>query len=538
MKTKTLYKLIVLISLVFFSGCSKDFLDTEPEGAITEDEFYKTDEDATRAIMACYNMLQSWYSTPWTTLWMLKTFAADEIYSAGSMLGDQAAADEINQFTYGANNDIIKEVYSIAYYVILRANKIIDQLPSDNDYKKAVIAEAKTIRAYTYFELTTLWGTVPLVTHELTAGNYEQPNSTLSALWAQIGQDLKDAITDLPLKSKMSDLDMDASRVSKGTAQALLGKAYLYQEKYDSAIIQFNTVIESNEYSLLSDYTQILRESSEFGTESLFEISFSSDMNNTWSTPNIWAVPVRTAMDNRIIELCGPRGDAGFSGGNSGLIGGWGFAYPMLSIYNAYVEANDTVRLRGDIMNEARLISLGGTYKASDGNYPWGCTGLVRLKYGTWADETVDASVGQPELNYGTNTRVIRYADVLLMIAEAYNQSGDDANARIMLNKVRSRVKESDISAESGNDLFKIIKAERQRELSFEGSRFQDLIRWGDAATVLADQCKQIPTGKLVNDVLQYMTISGAGFKSYNVLFPFPADEITSNSLLQQNTGY
>ena len=164
-----------------------------------------------------------------------------------------------------------------------------------------------------------------------------------------------------------------------------------------------------------------------------------------------------------------------------------------------------------------------------------GLHGLVRLKYGTWADETV--STGVAELNYGTNVRVIRYADVLLMAAEAYNRSQQDAKALPLINEVRARVNLPALSL-GGDALFAAIKTERELELSYEGVRFQDLVRWGDAATVLGDFAKTIPTGQIVNGQLQWKTIDGAGFKARNVLFPFPFDELTTNSKITQNTGY
>ena len=210
--------------------------------------------------------------------------------------------------------------------------------------------------------------------------NTNNPMSDVTALWAQIEKDLTEAIPDLPVKSKMAAMGMDISRVSKGTAQSLLGKSLLFEKKYAEAAAELQKVIDSavndGEYGLISDYSQILRKSSEFGEESIFEISFSSAKNNDWSTPAIWNNPVRTAMDNRIWQLFGPRGDEGFNGGNSGINGGWGFGYPTFSLYNDYVAAGDTVRRKATIMTEDELIAKGGSYRNADGNYPWGCTAL------------------------------------------------------------------------------------------------------------------------------------------------------------------
>jgi hypothetical protein len=174
---KTIIKklsIIFLASIILLFGCSKSFLDTQPTGSIPPDQFYKTDADATEAVMACYNMLADINMTTWQSLWMLKTFASDEVYSGGAKQADQPAADEINQFKFGSNNTIIRDVYRMEYWIIYRANAVIDNVKPDNAYRKAVIAEAKTIRAYAYFDLVTLWGPVPLVVHQLTEGHYIQ----------------------------------------------------------------------------------------------------------------------------------------------------------------------------------------------------------------------------------------------------------------------------------------------------------------------------------------------------------------------------
>jgi len=165
----------------------------------------------------------------------------------------------------------------------------------------------------------------------------------------------------------------------------------------------------------------------------------------------------------------------------------------------------------------------------------WGCAGLVRLKYTTWADETVSANGAVPDLNYGTNLRIMRYADVLLMAAEANLQAGANGVALGQINQVRTRV---NLPALTSLTLAN-IKLERRLELSFEGSRYQDLVRWGDAANTLKDQGKLVPTGARVGGVLQYNSNPAAGFKApKNNMFPIPFNEISSNPNVKQNPGY
>jgi hypothetical protein len=397
-----------------------------------------------------------------------------------------------------------------------------------------------------YLELVSLFGPVPLTVHELAPSQWQAPNSTTEAIYAQIELDLTEAISKLPVKSELKAAGSDIARVSKGTAQSLLGKALLYQEKYSEAAAVLQGVIDSEEYGLYSlnelgygtnetAYSQLFRKSTEFGKESIFELSWVSTRENDWSNPygDLWQDPSRTNPSNTVWQLCGPRGDQGFNGGSLGVNGGWGFGYPTVNILNAYRNAGDSVRLHGNIAIESQIIAAGGTLRnGTTNNYPWGCPGFVRLKFTTWAGETAGPV---SELNYGTNLRIIRYADVLLMAAEAYLQSGQEALATPLINLVRNRVNLPSLDAVTVND----IKLERQLELYCEGSRYQDLVRWGDAASVLADQGKSIPTGIFQDGVMLWNSNPAAGFKApKNELFPIPFTEISSNPNVNQNPGY
>jgi starch-binding outer membrane protein, SusD/RagB family len=556
MKTKiNKISLIVLTSFILLFGCSKDFLDMDQTGVMNTTTFYKTDYDATGAILSCYNMMRAMNSSIWTSMWMTKMSLCDEIYTGGENSGDRPEYQELTTFAFGSTNSVITNIYRYSYMVIYRANLIIDNFKAPTEYQKLVIAEAKAIRAYLYFELGTLYGPVPLVLHELLPNQYAQPSSTMPTLYAQIEKDLNEAIAGLPLKSKMVAAGSDLARFSKGTAQALLGKTLLFEKKYSEAVTVFNSLIGSTEYSLYTmaelnnDYTQLFRKSTEFGKESLFEISYSSDRINDWSNAfgDLWLDPSRTNPSNTVWQLCGPRQDQGFVGPTDSIIvggvkvpntsdrnrGGWGFGYPTFDIWNAYKSAGDTVRVHGVIQTESQLIALGGSMRKA-GNYMWGCPGLIRLKYTTWNDET-NSTTGVAELEYGTNLRILRYADVLLMAAEANLGAGDASTATTLINQVRTRVSLPALGVVTLSD----IKLERRLELSFEGCRYQDLVRWGDAADVLKDQGKSIPTGKFVGGVLQFNSNPAAGFVApKNNLFPIPFNELSSNPNVSQNPGY
>jgi tetratricopeptide (TPR) repeat protein len=533
MKTFFIKNIFIVSFIILLLGCSEDFLKTDPQGSVAFKEYYKTDNDAMGATWAVYDILQSLYAQDWTSMWMLKSLQADEMFTGGGQRGDQPPYEELNEFRYGSSNSIITWTFQTSYWGVYRANLVINNVKPESEIKKRSIAEAKTLRALLYFDLVTLWGKVPLVLDVAkTPGEYNKPRAEVAEVWAQIEKDLQDAIVDLPLRSKYSGADL--ARVSLGTAQALLGKAYLYQGKYAAAAAEFQKIIDSKEYELNTDYAKILRIASEFGKESLFEISYANDMNYTWGNFQ-WGNNGRNAENNIHWQLCGPRGDGWFDGGKTGLVAGWGFCYPTDKLYQAFVSANDTCRLRSSILSEADLIAKGGKLRNADkGNtLPWGCEGYVRLKYGPYAAESITAEGSIRELNYGTNIRMIRYADVLLMAAEAYNKSGDDGKALGYLNEVRKRAKLSD-ATESGAALFDKIVAERQLELAFEGVRFQDLKRWGMAKTVLANQGKLVPKGDGT-----YLTVDGAGFKDKNMLLPIPEQEMSVNPLAAPNNdGY
>ena len=509
MKNNALYKTLGAIAIfISISSCSKDFLETEPVGKVAIDAFYNTDADALKGLIATYDILQWANARDWSSVYLVKTFPSDESTTGGSSVGDQPPLQELDIFTYGSGNSAIRAVFQSYYYGIYRANLIINRVKPETEARKQIIAEAQCLRGYFYAELVSMFGNVPLILTELTPSEYSQPNSTKVALYAQIEADLKAAIAVLPVKSAQAA--EDKFRVSKGTAQSILGKVYLYQEKWKDAADNFDLVIASNEYQLSPDYSTLFKSSQEFGVESIFEVSYLNDQKVDWGTMQ-WGG--NRAMEHSITwQLTGPRGDY-FNGGTSGMVGGWGFNYPSASSYQIYVANNDIVRRAATVWSQADLVAKGGSW--TGGPSVWGYNGYFRVKYGTFVAET-GSPVG--ELNYGTNLRLLRYADVLLMDAEAYYRLGGAANeakARAEIKKVRLRAGLLEITA-SGTALFNAIVAERQMELAFEGVRFLDLVRWGMAPQVLGS--KGFVTGK-------------------NELYPIPLDEMTNNSKIVQNPG-
>ncbi|WP_303922469.1 RagB/SusD family nutrient uptake outer membrane protein [Draconibacterium sediminis] len=512
MKLKKYIYGLFLIGIFLLPGC-EDFLDTTQMGVTSQNDFYNTDEEVTQALYAIYDKIQS----DNVNTFQLKNMLSDDALAGGGGRGDNSWGEKLDEYAYGTNNSIITANFTKYYQIIYTANLLINNLENaDTSVKQVAVAEAKTLRAYAYFELVTLWGPVPLVTTALNPDEYAQPNATIQELWAQIEADLSEAIPDLPLKSAQSEAQK--ANVSKGTAQAWLGKAYLYQEKYDQAAQQFEAVITSGEYELVDDFSTVTREASEFGPESVFEISYTKEVSSV--TECTW-----------IVAFCGPR-SPWFSAGTSGISEtAWGWVEPRQGLYDAFIEADDEVRRKATLMSEEELINdFGGSFRI-DGNLPYGSYGLVRLKHGAWVAETPGEAfhtIG------GVNYRVTRYSDVLLMAAEAYNRmsSPNDVKALEYVNMVRERVELPALTV-TGNALFEAIKTERRLELAFEFVRYQDLIRWGDAADVLADQGKQIPRGDGT-----FFEFPDAGFKEKHWLLPFPESELLVNTNIVQNPGW
>lgn len=464
--------IVCLVALVMTSGCKK-FLEQEVPGAFAEQDFYKTDLDAIQAVTATYDMMQAHYNTNWGSIYMIKLLLSDDSNAGGSDAGDQPGYQTIDNYNFDATNDKIRDAWRMCYFTIYRANKVINRTLPETDLRKRLIAEAKFLRAYNYFELVSLWGDVPLVLDDIPPAEYTSTGrKPKEEVYTQIQKDLTEAIADLPLKSSYPVADQ--FRVSKGSAQALLGKALLYQQKWSEAAAQFEIVITSNQYSLAPSVGAAFSREHEFGPESLFEIAYTNGRSYDWGNfPWDWQ-----PESNIHVQLMGPRGDYYTKAPADSLIAGWGFNLPKQKLWDAFIAAGDVNRRTQSIMSEAELKAAGGNW-TNPTAYDY--EGFFQRKYGSF-----DSQTGGPisELNYGTNWRHLRYADVLLMAAEAYNKSSNDSKARDYLNEVRDRAGLADVNA-SGTGLFDAIVKERQLELAFEGYRYTDLVRWGLASQEL-----------------------------------------------------
>ncbi len=503
-------------------GC-EERLDIEKHGNLgSQEDFYQTDDEAEQAIAQVYLSWGSAYYNWFFTLNLL----SDDTWCGGGGRGDNSSMEQLNEYTFGTDHSMVESVYSSLYSLIYYANLVIEKVDTDTDVKGRAWAEAKFFRAWAHFNLVTLYGTAPVVDHLLSASEYRQSNSTPEELWAFVEQDLNDAIDSGYLPSKSSATDQETTiRITKEVAEAILGKAYLFQEKYSEAATMLDKVIDSGLYALYTgDYDQLCHASTNNCCEAMLEVQKRNDSEKAWVQFTMTYIMMGWRTEN--LSISG-------TAASEIATGTYGFFNPQESLYEAFVatEGEDGYRLKSTIRTPEQMETYGVTL--TPGAALYGHEGYYNWKYrALQADCVYDASYFQA-LQY-TNLRVMRYAEVLLMAAEAHLQAGNSSKALNYVNQIRTRAQLSSLSSVTLSD----IKNEKRLELCFEGVRYQDLIRWGDAASVLSNQGKEVPSYSSTGVSYPYSN-SSYGFKSgKNELLPIPLKEIELNSSMSQNTGW
>ena len=488
------YILSMAIIILVASSCKK-FVDYKPseDYQITADDYLKSQDDYQKMVIGTYSPLQwIWANT------VIGDVASDNAVSGGENATDQLGFQQIDDYQIVANNSYLTEAWKSCYEGINRANYLEENKAKlDFTGKDALYGEVYFLRAFYYFELVKMFGDVPLfVDKRLSVSDSKNYQRTpKAAVYTQIEKDLADAIAVLPITN------IQKGRVTKYAAQALLGKVLLYQEKFTEAAAMLENVV-NGPFSLVPNFGDIFLQAGENGTESVFEIQYSNASPfYDWSNPG-------RGQGNLAVQVCGIRNLTG----NSPYGQGWSTNLPTANLAAAFAA--------GDKRKGVTVLDI-EAYKTANPSFgitylvaPYKNTGLYNQKYLPRKGETS----GQVELNYLNNFRTIRYADVLLMAAEANNRASatNDSKAQTYLNKVRQRAFGDmlhDISA-TGAALKQAIWDERRVELAMEGDRFFDLVRTGQAASKI--------TGFVVGK---------------NELFPIPQQEIDISGLTQNN-GY
>lgn len=513
------FSFLLPLSSFLFVSCDSE-LDIQKHGNLgSMEDFYTNDENTMQATASLYTEMKDLYYNWFYT----KNMLADDVWAGGGSRGDNGDMEKLNEYNFDTDNSLIRDLYSGLYGVIYKANLIINKTEGETAVMKRAIAEAKVFRAWAHFELVTLWGTAPVVDHLLEPGEYRQGNSEPSILWAQVENDLAEAINSGTLPSKKDVNDQETGiRATKEYAQALLGKAYLFQGKNSEAASMLDNVINSGKYALFTgDYDMQFHAANNNNCESLFELQ---KRNDTEQLPADF-----------VCIMQGWRTDhLNYSGQATNVLaqGMYGFMNPRKSLYDAFVawEGASGYRLNKTIMTYNQVENLGVTLQTGVNLY--GSEGYFMWKNQAFKEDLV-MDLSMLQIFQYTDLKVMRYAEVLLLAAEAQLQAGNSSKALDYINQVRTRAQETPLTSVSLND----IKNEKRFELCIESVRFQDLVRWGDAETIMKDQGKEVPNFATVGVDYPYKNQT-YGFKEKNKLLPIPQKEIELNPNMIQNPGW
>ena len=489
---KTLFKSFLALAVLFISyGCTEDYLEKTEEYNISSDNYFNSEEEYYNALIGAYDILQSTYVNV-----LLGEIASDNTLSGGESANDVIGFQQVDEMTHSPINDNLDDVWDWNFAGVQRANFILEfKDKTDFEGKDRIIAEARFLRAYFNFELVKWFGPIPLKVDERFFLGDEKtvPRSPVSDVYAQIESDLAFAADNLDWTAPQ------VGRVTKGAALSLLGKAYLYQEKWDQAAVALEQVINSGVYHLYGtqgeeNFEFLWEIFAENNAEVVFAVQYTGEEGAGFDCLQCSEGNVAVGFQG-IRAYSGPLFDSGYS-----------FNVPTQEAYDMF--SSDDLRRDVSILDiEAWADETGATYGEG-----YKHTGYFNRKY----LPRNNVNEGDRNLTEPNNYKSIRYADVLLMAAEALNRGGiSDERAKMYLNEVRDRAGLSEITF-SGINLTDAILEERRLELIGEGHRFFDLVR----------------TGKAEEEI--------DGFTANkNELFPIPLEEIEfSEGNWEQNPGY
>ncbi len=523
-----------MIGLLTFSECN-DKLDLLPVGELNSESFYNNEKDFEAASLAPYSTLLNFYFNQDGSGWLRPVLYPDDD------VRNPQGNNSIEEFIWLPNNGDFNFIWENSYKGILRANVVISQLTeatgfADETTKARFEAEAKFIRAYLYFILARNFGNVPLVTSVITTiADTRVGNSAPGEVWDLIETDLDYAANNLPEKWDQEN----TGRATRYASLALLGKVQIFRAqwfgnevKYGEAITNLEAVVNSGQYSLTENYSDNFDEEHENNPESVFEIQMTRGDFNPWlptdsglaGNENVGAA----GTGRRIFTAAGCNQGNCAPGGN---VDGYGNVHITNSLKNEF-EENDP-RIYHTFYRE------GDMYAGEPYSPAWSITGATPAKY------VRPFSTGGFPPNISTNNeRVIRYADVLLMLAEAQLLgNGNVARAAELINQVRERARNNYqiVYGEASpanllperpatatvEQMHEWLRHERRVELALEVHRYDDLIRWHRAGII-----------NIAVDVDFGNTLANQNWNERHLLKPIPQGEIDNNPNLKQNPNY
>ncbi len=499
-----MHKIIFTILLVLSLSCCSDRLDVDPVNEFLSDNFYETEDQVFLALVAAYDPV-GWTNAfgHWISEVMYGEIRSDNAQAGGdSSNNDQPGWQEFDDFLNTNTNAVTQPIYRRNYIGIFRANLVIEEPDFTSPLVERFQAEARFLRAYFHFNLFKHFGPIPVVTTVLTPSEASAlERNTMTEVFTSIEADLLEAIEVLPISLSSSE----TGRASKGAAQALLGKVYLYWADmsdddpalFDRGAEQLREVVNSGIYLLNDDYGVMY----EFGVKNTAEAVFELQRSNLFPSDWPWFEGIE---GNGIIQLCGVRG---LCADHPDYDAGWGFMLPTQSLWDAYLP-DDSYRRDVSIITETQIAediaAVNGQCAVSldrTASNPIDFTGFWQEKYSNYkAYNGNNVNGGNENLTKDANIHGIRYAEVLLMLAEALHRgSGSDGEAMTFIDEVRERGAgpgdntgnfrtAANLMADEGWSLLDVIWYERRIELALEGDRWFDLVRSGRATRSIFPQ--------------------------------------------------
>jgi starch-binding outer membrane protein, SusD/RagB family len=531
----TMKNKIILLSvavLMFTSACNDDILDIKSQSQYSADTYFKNAPQFNEAVIATYSclLMPGLYSRD---AYFLFDLLANDAENNVFLLGDLA---QLHDFSYGPTHPQITDLWRNLYRMIYRANLVLAKasewqptLQVDIDLKTQYVAEVSFLRAYANFMLVNLWGRVPLKLDFATATEGTARVPSVEEIWAVVESDLETAANALPVSYGSAD----RGRITRGAAIAMLGKAYLYQKKFSDAETELKKLTQAPfNYTLNANYDDQFSESNNMSAETVFDVQhkwMSGEGNSYYMFGGQEAWGGKASHSGRAMEY----------GWND-----WNNTFVSTSLVNAfhykdetnsdYIDPRASLTFYGDAASGGDTDFCHGCSKATKGGdimnvyapnpnqagpypYPFGATNAIRYNWRKYELYESKEFYGVPESNI--NTQVVRYADVLLMLAESLIEQNKINEALPLINAVRNRVSAFQFSTLGSHDTAQeILRRERQLEFAGEQLRWFDLNRWGIAKQILNAE-KQIQLGK-------------QPFEDKHALLPIPQIEKTTNALV------
>lgn len=512
--------LTIGITLSTMMGCNESILDQKNPNALTPATFWQTADDATKGILGAYS--------PFTHIWNYSRFEIFLSDYRDDVVNGYATSERtaIGSFNGIALTNGTFWVWSTNYQAITRANEVIanvGKIKMDETLKNSILGEAYFLRAYNYFQLVNNWQNVPLIIEPI--GDIKDPQAITQArpeeTWAQIIKDFKEAQNLLPKKWDNANI----GRATWGAATGYLGKSYLYKEDYTNAKTEFKKIMDSGLYSLTADYGDNFTEDKENNSESIFEIQLKTDSNSGWGG-DAPGVGKGAAFQPDLAP-------AGFTGQDGMRINQW-----ALDLFLKEKTVNGEVDPRAfetffwdtdETTKHAGRTLKSTTYLGKSFKEAYGDKNVGKIYANKWLDTRKGYKSSQ-DLGWhqsGNNLRLMRYADVLLMYAEAevggWKGNANNAAALAALNQVRTRANMKPLTAIT----MQAVADERVRELSLERTRYFDLLRWGKVKERIVD----IPGIKSESGGV-------SAYQPGREYIDIPQNEIDGNKNFKHNAGY